>query len=268
MACGVYEILNASNGRLYIGSSVDVKKRLRIHERELKNGSHGNSHLQHAWNKYGPEAFCFFQVEACRPPELLEKEQFWMDACRTHDRLHGYNICAVAGNTLGRKHTDAAKRKMSAAMSGRKLSEEHKRKISESGKGRILSKETRAKMAESSRGRKLTDEQKAKISASSKGHKRWVGKRHTEETKKKMALVKIGKKHSAVAKANMSEGQKGRRHPQETIEKMKVAKGGKRNPMYGRAHSAATKKKIGEARRRSAKERRENSPTLRLGVLV
>ena len=50
---GVYQIKNLINGKLYIGSSIDVDKRLKSHFSALDKGCHNNAYLQNAWNKYG-----------------------------------------------------------------------------------------------------------------------------------------------------------------------------------------------------------------------
>lgn len=66
---------------------------------------------------------------------------------------------SLAGNQymLGRKHTDEAKAKVSAARAGKPLSEEHKRRISEGGKGVPKSEETKARMRLAQHKRNHTD---------------------------------------------------------------------------------------------------------------
>lgn len=143
----VYEILNIVNGKPYVGSTTQgFNIRWKDHRNDLKAGRHSNPHLQASYNKYGPEAFEFFVIEYCEPEECLKKEQFWMDALKVVKK--GYNICPVAGNTLGRKCSDETKKKISVAnfgnkhtdearkkMSGKELSEEHKNKISKALSG-------------------------------------------------------------------------------------------------------------------------------------
>jgi group I intron endonuclease len=89
--CGVYKIINKTNGKFYIGSSKDVKNRWRQHKRKLNSGTHGNPHLQNAWNLYGEEGFLFEIIEEC-PPELqFEKEQYYLNTLNPFDD-NGYNI--------------------------------------------------------------------------------------------------------------------------------------------------------------------------------
>ena len=52
------------------------------------------------------------------------------------DPEYGYNLCAVAGNSLGRTASEESRKKMSLSRRGRKFSEEHKLKLSNSLKGK------------------------------------------------------------------------------------------------------------------------------------
>ena len=56
---GIYKILNTVNGKFYIGSTNNLRKRLYEHYRALNLGIHTNKHLQAAWIKYGKEGFKF-----------------------------------------------------------------------------------------------------------------------------------------------------------------------------------------------------------------
>ena len=234
MKSGVYEILNVENGKLYIGSSIDIEHRLCQHRQRLLAGGHHNRHLQASWAKYGPGAFVFFPVEYCETAAILEKEQFWITAAKATDRRRGYNICPTAGNTLGNKHTEAAKRKISEARVGRKLSEDHIRKLREANKGKVVSAATREKMAVASKGKKHSAETRKKISESAKGHTRWVGRKHTEESKRKISEAKVGhtyprgvehhnfgRKHTEETKKKLAEIVRGRKHSEATRQKMR-----------------------------------------------
>ena len=54
---GVYVIECITNGKKYIGSSVNPTNRLITHFRELRNNKHSNPHLQNSWNIYGEKLF-------------------------------------------------------------------------------------------------------------------------------------------------------------------------------------------------------------------
>jgi group I intron endonuclease len=76
---GIYRIKNLVNGKIYYGSSKDIKKRWRTHKNKLNNGKHHNSPLLNAWNKYGEENFIFEIIELCDEKILLEREQYYLD---------------------------------------------------------------------------------------------------------------------------------------------------------------------------------------------
>lgn len=53
MITGIYIIKNILNNKIYVGSTIDIKKRWRDHKWHLKENKHHNSHLQASYNKYG-----------------------------------------------------------------------------------------------------------------------------------------------------------------------------------------------------------------------
>lgn len=96
---GVYKIYCKSNEKAYIGSSCDVKRRMQQHKSALRSNRHINEHLQSAWNKYGENNFEFVLLENVEVPNLLEREQFWIDKFLSHQRETGFNKCEVSRPT-------------------------------------------------------------------------------------------------------------------------------------------------------------------------
>lgn len=236
-ASGIYEIRNIVNGKRYIGSAVRLSKRRMRHFGNLRRGTHKNVILQNAWNKHGPDKFEFNVIEYCSKDMLLEREQHYLD------KKSDYNICSIAGNTTGIKHTKAAKAKMSKFHSGKILSAEHKRQISKVTKG-----ENNPNF-----GRKHTPEALAKMSAASIGRKTFLGRKHTEESKKKMSEVRMGKKLSAETRAKMSKSHMGIKHTPEARAKQSAA-------IKGRKYSDEHRANISKARKLYyAKKRDEQS---------
>lgn len=118
---GIYKITNIKNGKIYIGSAVNLRKRKNHHFCSLKNNKHKNSYLQHAWNKDGENNFTFEIIEVVDDLKMLiPKEQFWIDKTLCTDPKYGYNLSPVAGSGLGLKHTEENKRKLSEARTGEK----------------------------------------------------------------------------------------------------------------------------------------------------
>lgn len=154
MNCGVYQIRNTANGKIYVGSSVNIAARWRKHHLELMAGKHGNQKLQRAWIKYGAEAFLFSVLELVeKRADVLTVEQKWIDALNACGE-NGYNILPKAGSHLGAKRTPEAVAK-----------------LREINRGRYPSEETREKMRAAKVGRKLSEEHRAKIGAAHVGRK-------------------------------------------------------------------------------------------------
>lgn len=94
--CGVYQILNKFNGKMYVGSSYRIYIRWLQHLSSLRRGVHENAHLQNAWNKYGKDGFEFNVLEECEKNKLKKQEQCWIDKFQCYKRNKGYNIdCTV-----------------------------------------------------------------------------------------------------------------------------------------------------------------------------
>lgn len=101
---GIYKIINKADGKFYIGSSKELKRRKRVHFKNLKDNKHVNTHLQHAFNKYGKQNFKFEVIEYTDDPStLLDLEQKWIDETNPLDDKIGYNIMpnAVGGSEVG-----------------------------------------------------------------------------------------------------------------------------------------------------------------------
>lgn len=79
MTCGIYKITNTANGKVYIGSSVDVRGRFNSHRSDLRQNKHGNQHLQRAWNLYGEHSFVFEIIEECSADSVRFIEQKYLD---------------------------------------------------------------------------------------------------------------------------------------------------------------------------------------------
>ena len=169
--CGVYCLVNTVSRRMYVGSGVNIRKRLRGHFWSLRINTHKNRHLQASFNKYGLVAFQWFVLEACDPSAREDREQFWMDELGVV--AVGYNIRpradakTVSDETRRRisKTSMAQNRKMPASVKAALIVANHKRK------GEARSPEWRAKTAATLRGRKrppLSDEWKRKLSLNGK----------------------------------------------------------------------------------------------------
>lgn len=86
--CGIYMIINIVNNHRYVGSSVNIKRRLESHRANLRHSKHDNPHLQNAWDKYGEDNFIFSVLEKCSKDSRFVREQYYVDILKPE-----YNIC-------------------------------------------------------------------------------------------------------------------------------------------------------------------------------
>lgn len=132
---GVYIIKNIVNGKIYIGSSVNVFKRWTQHRYKLNKGNHANKHLQRAWNKYGISEFEFSILELINNPSkeiLIELEQKYLDEHKSFNKDVGYNILKKADSSLGVEMTKETKNKLSLIMKEKWSNEEYKQNMIDS----------------------------------------------------------------------------------------------------------------------------------------
>lgn len=121
---GVYAIECAANSRVYIGSSVNIKKRFMEHKCLLRSDNHHSLLMQRAWNKYGESAFSVRALIRCSPEDRLFYEQIAIYAYDSANPSVGMNMTPIVhplppvGSFRGRKHTDESKRKISASRMG------------------------------------------------------------------------------------------------------------------------------------------------------
>lgn len=278
MKTGTYRIRSKRKSqKCYIGSAINIHKRWREHLNDLRNERHKNKKLQFHFNKYGEADLQFTVLCGCDPADLLSQEQFYIDAFNPW-----FNVCPTAGNSLGRKLSEATKKKISDSHkgkhTGRPMSEETRRKLREAQKNRKpMSEETREKIREKARGRKASEETKRKLSLARKGRKLNsevyekiaaklrgrvgpnFGKRQSEETKKKISEAHKGKRRKPFTeevRKNMSLSKKGKKYPfrrsrgphsEETKRKISVAHNGMKTPLKARRN-------ISEALRKRSKQ--------------
>ena len=75
---GVYQIKNTVNGKLFIGSSMNLPGSLNGSRFKLNANAHPNRQLQADWNRYGPAAFSFEVIETINPDKIDEAD--WQKA--------------------------------------------------------------------------------------------------------------------------------------------------------------------------------------------
>lgn len=118
--CGIYQIRNVKNNKIYIGSSIHIFTRWKKHINLLNSNKHPNGHLQTSWNKYGKENFEFTIIEECNKNILREKEQYYINKTNCLDKNIGYNISPTTDLSVKSKETNV---KISNTLKGKYVGE-------------------------------------------------------------------------------------------------------------------------------------------------
>ena len=134
---GIYRWVNKLNSNTYVGSGLDLKKRVGdyFNNSELIRNSRP---IHAALLKYGYENFSFEILEYCRADELVIREQYYLDLLCPE-----YNILKNAYSLFGFKHSteNIAKFKL------KKISAEHKEILSSVHLGKVVSQDTRDRLS-------------------------------------------------------------------------------------------------------------------------
>jgi group I intron endonuclease len=98
---GIYQVKNMANGKMLLGSSLNLEGPLNRHKFMLKIGSHTNKTLQADWNELGQNAFVFEVLEEVKmkedlnfnlQDELTLLEMIWLEKLQPVE--NGYNLNA------------------------------------------------------------------------------------------------------------------------------------------------------------------------------
>jgi len=134
---GIYRWVNVVNGNTYVGSGVNLGKRLASYY-NMKELTRNTRPIKDALLKYGHKNFSLEILEYCTIENLMEREQFYLDLL-----IPEYNVLKYAYSVLGYKHTQETIEKLKNKI----ISPEHKMLISSIHKGKIVSEDTRKKLA-------------------------------------------------------------------------------------------------------------------------
>lgn len=220
---GIYLITRKTEekeDRFYVGSSINIKRRMNAHKGLLRRNKHKNTHLQHAWNLYGEEAFVFEVLEYASEDVLIERESHYIETLKTYEPF-GYNICRIPDRQTGVKYSEEQNRENSKRLKeyykdkpspfkGKKHTEEAKKKISENSKlmvgekngffGKKHSEETKKIISEKNKGREITDEHKEILSNAHQGEKSHLSKLTESDVLLIKDRLEKGERQSDIAK--------------------------------------------------------------------
>lgn len=134
---GIYRWINKLNNNTYIGSGLDLSKRIKeyLNISELKRNPRP---IHAALLKYGYENFLLEIIEYCRADELIKREQYYLDLLNPE-----YNVLKYAYSLLGYKHTPETIAKLKL----KEVTQELKDILSTVHSGKEVSQETRDKLS-------------------------------------------------------------------------------------------------------------------------
>jgi len=159
----IYQIQNKINDKKYIGfSSKSLEERWNKHCCDAKNGR--KTYLCNAIRKHGKENFAIEVLHCCENLNITRDilEELYINKIGSHYlKGFGYNMTFGGEGTMGHKHSEETKKKMSKSHTGKKHSEDTKQKISDQKTGcgnpnfgRVFSKEHREKIGLAGKGSK------------------------------------------------------------------------------------------------------------------
>ena len=99
MEAGVFQVKNTANGKVLLGSSLNLQGPLNAHRFMLTTGLHRNKTLQKEWNEFGGDKFVFEILETVKvkddpnfdlKDELTLLEQIWLEKLQPFGE-RGYN---------------------------------------------------------------------------------------------------------------------------------------------------------------------------------
>lgn len=176
---------------IYIGQSINLRKRKNAHFNALRKNSHENSKLQKAFDAHGEESFEYEVLvddDSLTSDELDKLEEFYIRIFNAMDRYVGYNLCIGGKGSRGWKATEEQRLRRSSQVIGesnpfygKKVSPENRKKMTEGVRRVTQTKEYREKMSEAMKGRTFTKEHSENKSNAQRGGKNPVARKASVE---------------------------------------------------------------------------------------
>lgn len=235
---GIYKIQSIVNGKIYVGSAVNLHNRKKDHFNGLKKNKHGNGYLQNHTNKYGLNDLEFHVIEFCLIENLINREQYHIDTLHLFDENKkplGFNLSPTAGSNLGVTFSKETCEKISNSQKGKIITPEQRQQTSQTLMGNIpwnkgltgvmpipWNKGTEGVMIAWNTGKKATPEAIQHQSDSHKGIKQSEEQKHNKSVNMKEYFVEhehwnVGYHHTEDSKQAIREYQKGRKKSKESV---------------------------------------------------
>lgn len=173
---GVYLLTCLTNGKVYVGESLNLYGRLSEHRcSENHEDNEQIIHLairKHGWQNFQVCILVSFDPENITKEELIDIEERYIAKYNSTDRNIGYNILKRGTSRKGYKTSEETKKKLSLAGKGKKCGKDNPMF------GKEVSQQTRQKISICQRGRKHSPESIAKRSGENNPFYNKTGKEH------------------------------------------------------------------------------------------
>ena len=133
---GVYCFVHVATGMKYVGSSVNIRKRILGHISEVRKGSRKCFHK--ALRLHGIDAFRLMILELCPRELLLVIEERYIRELNTASALGGFNTREKPTANYGREISEATRERMRLSATGRIMTQatREKKRVAMTGQKR------------------------------------------------------------------------------------------------------------------------------------
>jgi group I intron endonuclease len=178
---GIYLWTHKESNKMYIGSAIDLSKRLSNYYSlgyltRYSNSIICNAFYSHGYSKFSLTIMELIDISNLNKDEIkkliLEKEQFYLDSFKPE-----YNILRIAGNLLGYKHSKETIAKMILAKSGKKNPLYGRTGVNSHLFGKTLSEEAKKNLSIVNKNKKYKQETLDKISLALTGSNNFQSKK-------------------------------------------------------------------------------------------
>lgn len=119
---GIYKITDKTNGKIYIGQSCNIEKRLQDHKYHATCASTPAHYIDRAIKKRGVDSFDYEVIEECNIEDLNEREIYWIKYFDSSNSEKGYNL-SLGGKGVYKHSRDEINNLWNLGLSEKEISE-------------------------------------------------------------------------------------------------------------------------------------------------